>query len=267
MADGQLPFAFDGDDAAPAPSDPALDRDAAARLYAVDPTAHVALEASAGTGKTKVLVDRYLNLLAAGVEPRRVLAITFTRKAAAEMRARIVADLTRMGETGQIPAETWKDLRGRLSEVAISTIDAFCLSLLGEFPLEADVDPGFGVADETETPRLMDEALDRTLRIGRAQATHDAEVALLFARLGEARLRRALTRLLDRPSTPWLAARRRPSTPKPSPCSTGWPPVPTSPRSSAARMWSMRCRCRCGAPTASWCVPSWTCSCTAPTAA
>ena len=201
MPDGQLPFAFDGDEAAPAApptSDPALDRDAAARVYAVDPSAHVALEASAGTGKTKVLVDRYLNLLAAGVEPRRVLAITFTRKAAAEMRARIVADLTRMGETGQIPAETWKDLRGRLSEVAISTIDAFCLSLLGEFPLEADVDPGFGVADETETPRLMDEALDRTLRIGRAQAAHDAEVALLFARLGEARLRRALTRLLDR---------------------------------------------------------------------
>jgi len=204
MADGQLPFAFD-DGVAPADTvsvaaggDDALDRDAAARAYAVDPAVHVALEASAGTGKTRVLVDRYLNLLAAGVEPRRVLAITFTRKAAAEMRARIVADLTRMGETGQIPAATWRDLRGRLSEVAISTIDAFCLSLLGEFPLEADVDPGFAVADETETPRLVDEALERTLRIGRAQSAHDPDIALLFARLGEARLRQALTRLLDR---------------------------------------------------------------------
>ena len=164
----------------------------------MNPAVHVALEASAGTGKTKVLVDRYLNLLAAGVEPRRVLAITFTRKAAAEMRARIVADLTRMGEIGQIPADTWKTLRGRLSEIAISTIDAFCLSLIGEFPLEADVDPGFSVADETETPRLVDEALDRTLRIGRAQSAHDADIALLFARLGEVRLRQALTRLLDR---------------------------------------------------------------------
>ena len=107
MADGQLPLAFDDAGEPPAVPDPerqdALTRDADARAYAVNPAVHVALEASAGTGKTKVLVDRYLNLLAAGVEPRRVLAITFTRKAAAEMRARIVADLTRMGEIGADP--------------------------------------------------------------------------------------------------------------------------------------------------------------------
>lgn len=202
MTDGQLPFAFDDDRAGtPVPEGPladALARDRDAREYAVNPAVHVALEASAGTGKTKVLVDRYVNLLRAGVEPRRVLAITFTRKAAAEMRARIVAELTRLAEIGALPDDVWKALRGRLSEIAISTIDAFCLSLLGEFPLEADVDPGFGVADETETPRLQDEALDRTLRIGRAQSAHDADVALLFARMGEGRLRGALVRLLDR---------------------------------------------------------------------
>ncbi|MDE0830601.1 MAG: hypothetical protein OSB03_15515 [Vicinamibacterales bacterium] len=43
----------------------------------------------------------------------------------------------------------------RLGETAISTIDAFCLSLLREFPLEADLDPAFGMADETEVPRLV----------------------------------------------------------------------------------------------------------------
>ncbi len=196
MAEGQLPFAFD--DAPEPPLPDALVRDADARVYAVDPTVNVALEASAGTGKTKVLVDRYVNLLRLGVEPRRVLAITFTRKAAAEMRARIVAELTRMAEIGSMPPEIWKQLRGRLSEISISTIDAFCLSLLGEFPLEADVDPGFGVADETETPRLVDEALDHTLRIGRAQSAVSDDIALLFARMGEGRLRTALTRLLDR---------------------------------------------------------------------
>ena len=59
--------------------------DADARRIAVDPTQNVVLEASAGTGKTRVLVERYVNLLRAGVEPDHILAITFTRKAAAEM--------------------------------------------------------------------------------------------------------------------------------------------------------------------------------------
>src|ERR1700682_3972944 len=64
--------------------------DGAARRRAVDPSQNIILEASAGTGKTRVLVDRYVNLLLAGVDPENILAITFTRKAAAEMRQRIV---------------------------------------------------------------------------------------------------------------------------------------------------------------------------------
>ena len=63
------------------------------RADAVDPRLNIVLEASAGTGKTRVLVDRYVNLVRAGVEPRHILAITFTRKAAAEMRERILATL------------------------------------------------------------------------------------------------------------------------------------------------------------------------------
>ena len=55
-------------------------------------------------------------------------------------------------------------MRDRLGEIAISTIDAFCLSLLREFPLEADLDPGFEMADETEVPRLIEESLDQSLR-------------------------------------------------------------------------------------------------------
>ena len=136
-----------------------------------------------------MLVERYVNLLLAGVDPDNILAITFTRKAAAEMRQRIVERLREASRSSELDARRWRDLRERLSDIAISTIDAFCLSLLREFPLEADVDPGFDLADDTEVPRLMDEALDRTLRISRAHARDDDDVALVFAQLGERRLR------------------------------------------------------------------------------
>ena len=172
--------------------------DAAARRAAVDPSQNVVLEASAGTGKTRVLVERYVNLLLAGVDPEHILAMTFTRKAAAEMRQRIVERLKEAARASLIDAARWRDLRDRLGDIAISTIDAFCLSLLREFPLEADVDPGFDLADDTEVPRLIDEALDLTLRISRARAREDDDVALVFAQLGERRLRAGLAALLDR---------------------------------------------------------------------
>jgi len=172
--------------------------DAAARARAVDPSRNIVLEASAGTGKTRVLVDRYVNLLLAGVEPEHILAITFTRKAAAEMRQRIVERLKEVSRTAEWPAARWKALRERFGEIAISTIDAFCLSLIREFPLEADVDPGFDLADETEIPRLIGEALDRALRIGRHQAQTDTDIAMVFVQLRERRLREGLTALLGR---------------------------------------------------------------------
>ena len=127
-------------------------RDAAARAFAVDPANNVVLEASAGTGKTTVLVSRYVNLLRAGVDPSNILAITFTRQAAAEMRERIIRQLRRSAGGPPADRDRWRGLRDRLGDIAISTIDAFCLSLLREFPLEADLDPGFGMTDETEAP-------------------------------------------------------------------------------------------------------------------
>jgi ATP-dependent helicase/nuclease subunit A len=180
------------------PLDGAPLADAADRAAAVDPRRNVVLEASAGTGKTRVLVDRYVNLVRAGVEPRNILAITFTRKAASEMRDRILTTLRRAAEEGGIQPAAWRALRDHLQDVSISTIDAFCLSLLREFPLEADLDPGFGMADETEALRLVDESLDRTLRICRAAALTDPSTALVLARLGEWQLREGLRGLIDR---------------------------------------------------------------------
>lgn len=172
--------------------------DERARRIAVDPSRNVALEASAGTGKTRVLVDRYVRLLEVGVAPRNILAITFTRKAAAEMRQRVMATLRERHRLGSLGGDRWREIRDAFGDISISTIDAFCLSLLHEFPLEAGVDPGFDLADETETPRFVEASLDRALGIGRGVSTGDADVALLFAELGEPRLRKGLTALLDR---------------------------------------------------------------------
>ncbi len=172
--------------------------DSAARAAATNPARNIVLEASAGTGKTRVLVERYVNLLRAGVEPDHILAITFTRKAAAEMRQRIIDRLKEASRLSEFDAGRWRDVKSRLGDIAISTIDAFCLSLLREFPLEADVDPGFELAADTEVPRLVEEALDAAFRIGRGIASDDDDVALVFAQLGERRLRSGIAALVDR---------------------------------------------------------------------
>ncbi|HXG56787.1 MAG TPA: UvrD-helicase domain-containing protein [Vicinamibacterales bacterium] len=184
------------------------DADADARGFAVNPDNNVVLEASAGTGKTTVLVQRYINLLKAGVEPANILAITFTRKAATEMRERIVRDLRAAAGLSEFDRARWVGLRDRLSEISISTIDAFCLSLLREFPLEADLDPGFDMADETEVPRFVEESLDRSMRIFAGIAKQDEDVALVIAQLGVSRTRAGLASLLQRRLVAWDALDR-----------------------------------------------------------
>ncbi len=186
----------------------AIDPDASARSFAVEPDNNVVLEASAGTGKTSVLVARYVNLLKRGVDPANILAITFTRKAAAEMRERIVRELGEAAARSELDRARWIELRDRLGDIAISTIDAFCLSLLREFPLEADLDPGFDLADETEVPRLIEDALDQALRILTSQSRTDPDVALVFAQLGIARTREGLASLLERRLVAWAALDR-----------------------------------------------------------
>ena len=192
---------FGGDPAGQAAT--AADADTAARDFARDPAHNVVLEASAGTGKTSVLVSRYVNLLTRGVDPANILAITFTRKAAAEMRERIIRDLRRAAAQSTFDRARWTAIRDRLADIQISTIDAFCLSLLREFPLEADLDPGFGMADETEVPRLVDQSLDRSLATLIGLARREPDVALVLAQLGLTRAREGLAYLLQRRLVAW----------------------------------------------------------------
>jgi ATP-dependent helicase/nuclease subunit A len=188
-------------DTSPRPAPPPVDE--SERAFAKDPRNHVVLEASAGTGKTKVLVDRYVNLIEAGVDPRNILAITFTRKAAAEMRDRVLTTIHERVARADDGANTkalraqWAIIKDRAADINISTIDAFCFGLLREFPLEADVDPAFEIADETEVPRFRAEAIELTLAACREALVSDERVRLLLAFKGPARLKGALDKLLD----------------------------------------------------------------------
>ncbi len=143
-----------------------------------DLTSDVLLTAAAGTGKTHALVGRYLSALgdpreAGGPPATRVptlVAITFTTAAAAEMRKRVEAAVRQTAR--QFPPksearQTWNRVLDVLHAARISTIHAFCASLLRELPLSArdiaGVVPGFDVLDATEANALREEAFRRTL--------------------------------------------------------------------------------------------------------
>lgn len=117
----------------------------------------VVVTAAAGSGKTRVLVARYLEEIArAGYDVRKVVAITFTRKAAAEMRERIRKEIA-----PQIVADAnWRWVWNQLHLARIETIDGFCRSLLAEHALEAGLDPDFAVVDERESTELAAEVLE-----------------------------------------------------------------------------------------------------------
>ncbi len=160
---------------------------------AADPEASVWVSASAGSGKTKVLVDRVLSLLLRGSEPGKILCLTFTKAAAAEMANRLSGRLAAWVTAGDAKLRAdLEELTGGAVEddllpraralfarvldtpggIKIQTIHAFCQALLGRFPLEAEVAPNAKVLDEHEAVDLLETARVEVL----AQAL-EAEVA------------------------------------------------------------------------------------------
>ncbi len=122
----------------------------------------VLLEAGAGTGKTGVMVDRYCRLVCEeGVSPDSILAFTFTDKAAAELRQRIRAELSRRAEDGSARAAT---LLSAIGGAWVTTIHGFCNRVLAAHPVAAGIDPGFRVLDAPEATRAAREAFDEALR-------------------------------------------------------------------------------------------------------
>ena len=155
---------------------------------------HCLLAAGAGSGKTRVLVERYLHILAAaGWDPRlpaRILAVTFTEKAALEMRKRILDRLAEQEAKAQSPEREALLALGREMESApISTIHGFCSRVLREHAVEAGLDPRFRVPSELELATLRQEVLDALLAEG------DADLGLLAATFKLAELLTALESL------------------------------------------------------------------------
>ncbi|HXH23044.1 MAG TPA: UvrD-helicase domain-containing protein [Dehalococcoidia bacterium] len=115
------------------------------------------VEAGAGTGKTRVLVERYVALVLAGRRVEELVAITFTEKAAAEMRDRVRAELERRLRAGEGNAELLVAALEGLDRAQISTIHAFALQVLRTFAAEQGIDPSFGVQDELAAERRFQE--------------------------------------------------------------------------------------------------------------
>ncbi len=151
---------------------------------ASNPDQSVWVSANAGSGKTHVLASRVIRLLLQGVAPSKILCLTFTKAAAANMAARIFDTLarwtqlsdgdlaTQIGEVGAQPPERAelilaKRLFARAVEtpggLKIQTIHAFCERLLHLFPFEANVPSGFEVPDEFTQIELLQRALRDTL--------------------------------------------------------------------------------------------------------
>jgi ATP-dependent helicase/nuclease subunit A len=141
---------------------PLPDRAARERI-ATDLDANLCVEAAAGTGKTTVLVERVVNLLASGrVRADELVVITFTEKAAAELSTR-VRDALEDRAAGAEPAERERLLTGarELYRAHIETIHSFASALLLERPVEAPIDPRFEVLDELAAGLDFDTAYER----------------------------------------------------------------------------------------------------------
>lgn len=171
---------------------------------ASDPEKSVWVEASAGTGKTKVLSDRVLRLLLKGVLPGRILCLTYTKAAAVEMSTRIAGRLSRWAVIDEAGLE--KELGGLLGflpsgksgaeikaqarklfavlldtpgGMKIQTIHSFCQEVLKRFPLEAKISPYFEVMDDRSAREAIEEI--KTQLLAKIEADPESQTAKALA--------------------------------------------------------------------------------------
>jgi ATP-dependent helicase/nuclease subunit A len=157
------------------------------QLTAIEAGGEVFVSAGAGTGKTAVLVERVVRAVCdRGLDVDSILVITYTRRAAGELRTRIRAALAERGR---------HDLARQLDGAWISTIHGFCARLLKAYPLPAGLDPHFRELDEAQAAVLRSEAFREAL--AEFCAGDDPQRLELLATYGSDRLRRMLTSVYE----------------------------------------------------------------------
>ena len=112
------------------------------------------ISASAGTGKTYRLTERIVEAVRSGVEPERIMATTFTVKAAAELRGRVRESLTRHGHP---------DLGARIADAYIGTVHSLCFRLLKEYAIDARISPDVDVFPEGDATRIFNIAVSTAI--------------------------------------------------------------------------------------------------------
>ena len=178
------------------------------------------LDAGAGCGKTRVLVDRYIRILdqEPDTSPHQIIAVTFTKKAAAEMKERVRARCQEFA--AEHTDERWQRVARELETAPIDTIHGLCSRLLHENAVAARVDPVFAVIEGADAQILLEETVRRTL-LDRLDADTDT-TAQLVAALGMGASCEALCAIIrDRSRlTPLLAPHQ--TLPSPDDIQSNW---------------------------------------------
>jgi ATP-dependent helicase/nuclease subunit A len=127
---------------------------------------HVLVCAGAGSGKTHVLIERFIEILKKNedVSVSHLVAVTFTRKAAVEMRNRLKAKFKQLVDEAGENTERWQSCLGEVDGARIGTIHSLCEFIIKSFPVEAGIDPQFEVLDDLAQAELLSESIDQAFR-------------------------------------------------------------------------------------------------------
>ena len=158
---------------------------------------NISVSAGAGSGKTRVLVERFVNIIARKkANADGILAITFTRKAAKEMRERVRAKVDALITDTANKRDFWQEQLIFLERAQISTIDSFCSRLLRDNPVEAQVDPAFVTTEEFDLADFYYEESVQYMKI--LLQNNDPDFQKLLEEYGRNKLQEIINGLLEK---------------------------------------------------------------------